>query len=73
MVPRSVEAPKLAAERTVVAVYRGTRLEDMRLFAVSSDRELVADVAQRLLELDDRATRPATHRAPLRRGRRKKR
>jgi hypothetical protein len=48
----------MAAERTVIAVYRGTRLEDMRLFAVSSDRQLVADVAERLLELDERATRP---------------
>ena len=42
-----------------MVVYEGTSLRDMRLLAITSDAQVVADVAERLLELDERATRPA--------------
>lgn len=39
-------------ERTVVALYRGSSLTDLRLLACSADPDLAADIAERFLAIE---------------------
>lgn len=44
---------------TCVALYRGSRLSDLELVSLTTDRQLVNEVAQRFLERHGKAQDPA--------------
>ena len=44
---------------TCIALYRGTKLSDLELVALSTDRRLAGDVAERLLACTNNSKDPA--------------